>query len=71
MGPIKPTLAAAYWALLALTPEDRGLVMCWFCLQCYKYTSALGSPVYTQILSVISVDAKKLIHLLCPSRDQN
>jgi hypothetical protein len=32
-----PSVRAAYQALLALTVEQRGLVLCWFCDVCHVY----------------------------------
>lgn len=32
-----PGVGEAFRALQALTPDQRGLVLCWFCAQCFKY----------------------------------
>ncbi len=32
-----PSVRAAYHALLELTQEERGLVLCWFCNACRRH----------------------------------
>jgi hypothetical protein len=34
---VTPKMREAYQAMMALSPEQRGRIICWFCHDCYAY----------------------------------
>lgn len=71
---IRPEVSVALQAMRALTPEERGRVLCWFCPRCFAYegpgqSCECGRPEATPTKSTCGVVNACEAYASCANED--